>query len=178
MPDFWNVNWPRVSAMRKSSKIVLLGHFGVGKTSLIRRFVKNTFSEGYKVTIGVHITKKVVTLESGDVVSLIIWDLEGTDNLSDLRTSYLLGSHGLIYVFDVSRPSTFQNLKNDLATVNAMTNNIPLKVVGNKVDLVNRDSLMEILRERGIEVDFLSSAKTGERVEDLFHQLATLVLHA
>ena len=67
--------------MTTSKKIVLLGHFGVGKTSIIRKFVTNEFSSDYKVTIGVHILKKEVPVTNGEDVSLIIWDLEGTDNI-------------------------------------------------------------------------------------------------
>jgi len=78
--------------MQKSKKIVILGHFGVGKTSLIRRFVNDSFSDNYKVTIGVHITKKVVELNADETISLIIWDLEGTDEVQMIRNSYLLGT--------------------------------------------------------------------------------------
>lgn len=178
MPDYWNVNLPRALAMQKSKKIVLLGHFGVGKTSLIRRFVENSFSEDYKVTIGVHITKKIISLSAREHMSLIIWDLEGTDRLADLRTSYLLGSHGIIYVFDITRPSTFQNLKDDLETVRSLVKDTPVKVVGNKLDLVDREHTKQLMSDMGINPDFLTSAKTGETVEDLFHQLAMQLLHA
>lgn len=164
--------------MQKSKKIVLLGHFGVGKTSLIRRFVENSFSDNYKVTIGVHITKKVVTLADGQQVSLILWDLEGTDRLEDVRDSYLLGTHGLFYVFDVSRPSTFQDLNRDLEIVRKKVKNTPIKVIGNKTDLVAPEKLQEMLDGYQIESDFLTSAKTGETVEEAFHQLATQLCHA
>ena len=117
--------------MQKSKKIVVLGHFGVGKTSLIRRFVDDSFSDNYKVTIGVHITKKIVEISAAETISLIIWDLEGTDEVHMIRESYLLGSHGIIFVFDVSRPSTFQNLNEDLGIVAKKTPNTPMVVVGN-----------------------------------------------
>ena len=63
--------------MTPSKKIVVLGHFGVGKSSLIRSFIENSFSEDYKVTIGVQISKKTVTLQDNKNISLILWDLEG-----------------------------------------------------------------------------------------------------
>ena len=85
--------------MQASKKIVVLGHFGVGKTSLIRRFVEDSFSDNYKVSIGVHITKKVVEISVENKVSLILWDLEGTDDLKTIRDSYLLGTHGVVFVF-------------------------------------------------------------------------------
>lgn len=161
--------------MRKSKKIVILGHFGVGKTSLIRRFVKNSFSDNYKVSIGVHITKKVVDFNSDDAISLIIWDLEGTDDLHMVRDAYLLGTHGMIYVFDVSRPSTFQDIGADLGIVAKKAPNTPLMVVGNKADLVPLNELKALLKEQKIKTDFLTSAKTGNAVNEMFTELATLL---
>ncbi len=161
--------------MQKSKKIVILGHFGVGKTSLIRRFVENSFSDNYKVTIGVHITKKVVEISIGNSVSLILWDLEGTDDIKTIRSSYLLGTHGAVFVFDVTRPSTFQNLNDDLKITAEKLLDVPLIVVGNKIDLVDLTDLNSIFKENNISSDFLSSAKTGESVEELFHKMATLL---
>ena len=161
--------------MLKSKKIVVLGHFGVGKTSLIRRFVTDTFSDNYKVTIGVHITKKVVQITTDKAVSFILWDLEGTDDLSSIRNSFLLGSHGVVFVFDVSRPSTFQNLNEDLKNVQEKITNIPILVVGNKLDLVVLSELETLLKQHEISVDFFTSAKTGGAVNDMFIKLAKLL---
>ncbi|WP_297707202.1 Rab family GTPase [uncultured Eudoraea sp.] len=161
--------------MQRSKKIVILGHFGVGKTSLIRRFVTNQFSDKYKVTIGVHITKKVVALTSEDSISLILWDLEGTDDLDQIRDAYLLGTHGIIFVFDISRPSTFQHLKTDLQIVSRKIPDRPLLIIGNKKDLVPEDELHETLNEHAIQYNYLTSAKTGDMVEEVFLDLANLL---
>ena len=161
--------------MQKSKKIVILGHFGVGKTSLIRRFVEDSFSDKYKVTIGVHITKKVVELSADETISLIIWDLEGTDEVQMIRDAYLLGTHGVVFVFDVSRPSTFQNINEDLKIVAEKTPNTPLIVVGNKIDLVINNELQGLLIENNIEANYLTSAKTGDSVNEMFTHLASLL---
>ncbi len=159
--------------MIASKKIVLLGHFGVGKSSLIRRFVENTFTEDYKVTIGVHISKKTVEISNGkDTVTLIIWDLEGHDDIKKTRSSYLLGTHGFIYVFDLSRPVTFENLKSEVTFLKDNFPNIPLKVVGNKLDLVNTSYLKQYDAIFKLLVDFFTSAKSGSKVESLFSKLA------
>ena len=155
---------------------MVLGHFGVGKTSLIRRFVENSFSDNYKVSIGVHITKKVVEITPNESVSLILWDLEGTDDLNHIRESYLLGTHGIIYVFDVSRPTTFQEIHQDLSILEKKASGTLVKVVGNKVDLVVQDEVAQILENHNISYDYLTSAKTGGKVNDLFEQLAKMLL--
>ena len=159
--------------MKISKKIVLIGHFGVGKSSLIRRFVENTFSENYKVTIGVHIFKKDVELpEENKDVSLIIWDLEGNDDINNTRASYLLGTNGFIYVFDVSRPATYGDLETDIQYLKNNHKNVPLKVVGNKADLVTKEFIKQNSGIFKPFVDFYTSAKTGDKVEDVFSKLA------
>ena len=161
--------------MQKSKKIVILGHFGVGKTSMVRRFVENTFSEDYLVTIGVHISKKVVEISAGESISMILWDLEGTDDIESIRKAYLMGSSGVLFVFDVSRPSTFQNIINDLELVAQKTQQIPLLIIANKMDLVNEEDLDKILTNKNISYDFLVSAKTGNNVEEAFAKMAHMV---
>lgn len=159
--------------MKISKKIVLLGHFGVGKSSLIRRFVEDTFSENYRVTIGVHILKKEVNIpEEGKDVSLIIWDLEGNDDINNTRLSYLLGTNGFIYVYDVTRPSTYEDLETDLKFINNKYEKTPLKVVGNKSDLVTKGFLKQNNDIFGHLTDYYTSAKTGSKVDDLFSKLA------
>ncbi len=161
--------------MHISKKIIVLGYFGVGKTSLIRRFVDNSFSDNYKVSIGVHITKKIVEISSDKSVSLILWDLEGTDDLRHIRESYLLGSHGAIYVFDVTRPLTFQDIRRNLVILEEKVPTIPVKIVGNKTDLITISEVEKLLNDNSIPYDYLTSAKTGSQVNDLFAELAKML---
>lgn len=149
-----------------------MGHFGVGKTSLIRRFVSNSFTDNYKVTIGVHITKKVVKLPSGTHLSLILWDLEGTDELHLIRKAYLMGTHGAIFVFDVTRPATFQHIDRDLDIIAEKIPKAHVLVVGNKLDLVDSGDIKRLLEENQIVSNYLTSAKTGDAVENAFMDLA------
>jgi len=162
--------------MTASKKIVLLGHFGVGKSSLIRRFVENEFSEDYIVTIGVHISKKIISINETDSASLIIWDIEGHDDVKKARASYLLGTHGFIYVVDLSRPVTFKNLETELSYLNEKFPKIPLKVVGNKKDLVTKQHIEQYSTILTPFIDYFTSAKTGNRVELLFSKLAKELL--
>jgi len=157
--------------MITSKKIVLLGHFGVGKTSIIRKFVTNEFSSDYKVTIGVHILKKEVNITEDEQVSLLIWDLEGTDNIDLINKAYLMGTNAFIYVFDISRPVTYSNLIENITKLKKMFSNTKIKVVGNKIDLLdgelNHDNHPELIDGEII----YSSAKTGTNIEELFDEL-------
>lgn len=161
--------------MTLSKKIVLLGHFGVGKTSIIRRFVTNEFSTDYKVTIGVHILKKEVELLE-QKVSLIIWDLEGTDNIDAINKSYLLGTHGFIYVYDVTRPATFANLKENVAKLNKQFPTTQIKTVGNKIDLLENGIEEDKHQDLIDNTNVFSSAKTGDNIEELFKELTQYII--
>ncbi|MDX1277479.1 Rab family GTPase [Oceanihabitans sediminis] len=158
--------------MSLSKKIVLLGHFGVGKSSLIRRFVEDTFTDNYKVTIGVHILKKEVEVTDKTIVNLIIWDLEGNDDIANTRPSYMLGTNGIIYVYDLTRPTTYQDLKKDLDFIKTNYANIPIKVVGNKKDLVTNVFLKENEDAFQPYTDFFTSAKKNTKVDKMFSTLA------
>ena len=94
----------------QTKKILLLGHFHVGKTSLIKRFVQNSFSEEYITSIGVTIEKKTIEIK-GQNLTFIIWDVAGEVSIDRTPPNYLLGCEGIIYVFDLSRPSTWENLQ-------------------------------------------------------------------
>ena len=158
--------------MSSPKKIVLLGHFGVGKTSLMRRFIDDTFSEDYKVTLGVQIQKKVVELRSGKKLSLIIWDVEGNTTIKNARLSYLLGSNGFIYVFDATRMDTFSELNEEIEFLKEHYPTAKVKVIGNKTDLVGKQSLVDILASKKVKYDYLTSAKSGENVNQMFQELA------
>lgn len=155
-----------------SRKIVLVGHFGVGKTSLMRRFIDNAFSEEYKVTLGVQIKKKSVFLPDGQEISLIIWDLEGNTTVRKTRESYLLGTNGFIYVFDATRSDTFIDLNDEIAFLKSKYPSATIKIIGNKTDLVNEASLKDMLKSQNIKYDYLTSAKEGTNVNKMFNTLA------
>lgn len=159
-----------------SKKIILLGHFGVGKTSLVQQFVHSQFSEKYLTTIGVKIDKKVVQV--GDrQLNMLIWDIAGSDNQKHTPKSYLLGSAGAIFVTDLTRPSTFQDLGVELEKIRSMVTGVPIKVVANKMDLFSPEALADRLAEYPSQPDFVTSAKMGKKVEELFFDLAESILN-
>lgn len=158
--------------MEKSRKIVLLGQFGVGKTSLVRRFIEDNFGDNYKSTLGVEISKKKINFPSGKVVSLIIWDLEGFSNISKTRKAYLVGSKGFMYVFDVTRPVTYISLAEEIRYITEHYPTIDVLVVGNKIDELNSTQKQAIENKYPELLHSFVSAKTGEGVAKVFTDLA------
>lgn len=156
----------------ESKKIVLLGQFGVGKTSLMRRFLINEFSSEYRTTLGVQIKKKEITLPTGRIITMIIWDLEGFSNVSKTRASYLIGSHGFIYVFDVTRPITYHLLHEEIDYLKEKYPEVILQIIGNKCDLKGTKEVVKYLAAKNVNVDRFVSAKTGEGVNELFLDIA------
>ncbi len=153
-----------------SKKIILTGSFGVGKTSLFNKFIYNRFDDKYLTTIGVKVNKKSIEID-GKEVSLLLWDIAGEVSQDKIPNSYFLGSSGIIYVFDLTRPSTYKNIANDIEYLQKMSNDATIKVVGNKLDLMDPSKVEELKSTLSTPWDIVTSAKTGENVEDLFHSL-------
>ncbi len=158
--------------MEVTKKVALLGQFGVGKSSITRRYMLDLFEADYMPTLGVQIKKKVLRMPSGKELSMIIWDLEGFSSISKTRVSYLLGSSAYIYVFDITRPFTFEHLKEEIDFIKSEYPKVELKIVGNKKDLGDHKTIEQILQKQNVEVDHFVSAKTGDGVKELFADLA------
>jgi small GTP-binding protein len=158
-------------------KICMLGGFSVGKTSLVKRYVESIFSDTYLTTVGVKIDKKVQQLPDR-VVSLVLWDLAGEDDIGSLRMSYLRGSAGYVLVADGTRRSTLEVALALRERVEADYGAMPFVLLLNKSDLKEQwainDAELEGFRQRGWWVR-ASSARTGEGVEDAFKDLAVRV---
>jgi small GTP-binding protein len=159
--------------MNNTKKVVLMGHFGVGKSSLIRRFVENVFSDDYKVTIGVHILKKTIKVNGQDL-TLVLWDIEGKDDINEVRKSHLLGTSGFIYVFDPTRKSTFENINADHNYIKSNFSKASLLTVANKSDLIEEN---DFIKENTFQIDYFVSAKTNFNVELVFNKLGINILN-
>lgn len=158
-----------------SKKVILTGSFGVGKTSLFNQFIYSRFSDKYLTTIGVKVNKKTIEV-NGREISLLVWDIAGEVSQDKVPTSYFLGASGIIYVFDLTRPSTYKNIEEDVKYLNNMVNGGIIKVVGNKEDLVSDEQLEEVKNEIAMPWDITTSAKTGKNVEELFQKLGAELL--
>ena len=161
--------------MSVSKKVILLGRYGVGKTSLVRRFVYQKFISDYQTTIGVNIEKKVVEVEEQEV-SMILWDIAGESSVTKIPETYKLGAHGVIYVFDLSRPDTYTGLATEIENLRYLLLNVPIILVGNKKDLLVENELSSILDSLTLKPAYVCSARTGEEVASFFTEIARRML--
>jgi small GTP-binding protein len=161
-------------------KICLLGAFAVGKTSLIKRFVKGIFDDKYLSTVGVKIDKKLVTIND-ERMMLIVWDMEGTDVYNNVRESYLRGASGYLLVVDGTRRDTFEHAMKYAKRVEGVLGRIPNLVLLNKSDLIDSweldDEDVQRLEASGAVVR-KTSAKTGDGVERAFLTLGRKMMDA
>ncbi|HNU36007.1 MAG TPA: Rab family GTPase [Methanomassiliicoccales archaeon] len=150
-------------------KICLLGDGEVGKTSLIRRYVLDIFDDQYIQTFGAKMSKKVLDLEDVDL-QLNIWDVLGQKTYKTLHSSYYIGANGALLVCDMTRPETFEHLKQWSADLLEVSGEIPVIILGNKCDLemkIDPLDLEDFAATLGCST-MLTSAKTGQNVEEAF----------
>lgn len=161
-----------------SKKVCLLGDFAVGKTSLMRRFLYHAFDDKYISTIGVKVSRKSVAIntDAGVVeLTMMVWDLAGSEEFSQMRTSYLRGASGAVLVCDLTRPETLTSLRRYVDDMHEVSPGARFVVAANKLDLVEQQQIEEAqVRQFAQSLPaayFLASAKTGDAVEVLFREL-------
>ncbi|NJR37838.1 MAG: GTP-binding protein [Leptolyngbyaceae cyanobacterium CSU_1_4] len=158
----------------------LIGDFGVGKTSLINRFVDRQFSDQYLSTVGVKISRKLIEVEKAGtptVFQLLIWDIEGSTKFKTIAPTYLQGAKGAIVVADVTRPETLEHLAEHIERFTNLNPQGVFVIALNKSDLIDPEQLDVLLKaSQNYPLSVLSiystSAKTGIHVDQLFQTLA------
>ena len=117
-------------------KIVFYGSANVGKTSLIIRYIKDSFSEDLKKTIGTNFLIKEVELpEHNALLKLLVWDIGGQAQFSSIRNMYFKGANGAIGVYDITSPESLLRIPGWVTSIKKTVGNIPQVLIGNKMDL-------------------------------------------
>jgi len=168
------------------SKLCLVGEKGVGKTSLIRRFVLDTFDDKYITTVGTKITKKELVVKRSELdteilVDMTVWDIMGEKGFRQLlKDAYFFGANGVLAVCDLTRKRTLDDLDDWIDGVSNIVGKIPILVAVNKSDLTDdaEFSLKEVSQTaKAFDSESLyTSAKTGEGVEECFKRLGDMMV--
>lgn len=173
-------------------KVLVVGEIGTGKTSIIKRYVHNIFSDHYKSTIGVDFALKVIDREDS-ISRLQLWDIAGQERFGNMTRVYYKEADGAIIVFDITRNPTFEHVARWLNDIRCKVNlpdgrAIPVVLFANKADLqldidfssVNKDqhliNLTGFCDNHGIQAWELTSARTGLGISDGVNKLLDCML--
>lgn len=161
-------------------KVIIIGEAGVGKTSLIKRFVSGRFTSDYRVSIGANLFVKDLILNSDIDVSIQIWNIAGQEKWVKMRHLYYKGTHGALIVGDLSRGNTFEQLKEFWnPDLKKFCGDIPKILVVNKIDLkpiVSKSEIKKLAQNINVKATIFTSAKNGQNVEEAFHQIADEII--
>ncbi|MFX0030484.1 MAG: Rab family GTPase [Candidatus Hermodarchaeota archaeon] len=162
-------------------KIVVIGDGRVGKTSIIKKFTKAPFRQDYVKTIGAQFS--VYNKEMGDdKVSLIIWDIAGQDMFHFLRPSFFKNSKAAIIVYSLEDSKlgfeSFNHISNWDDDIKKYCGDIPVYIFANKSDLIDKnivdeDEIRRIVEEFNLRGYFITSAKTGQGINEGFNAIST-----
>eukprot|EP01122_Echinamoeba_exundans_P009275 TRINITY_DN3234_c0_g1_i1.p1 TRINITY_DN3234_c0_g1~~TRINITY_DN3234_c0_g1_i1.p1 ORF type:complete len:222 (+),score=38.82 TRINITY_DN3234_c0_g1_i1:100-765(+) len=166
-------------------KIIILGDAGVGKTSLLHRYVKKTFSDNYKTTIGADFMSQQLTVGSRSV-TLQMWDTAGQERFAGLGNAFFRGADGCVLVFDIQNDKSFEALQSWQEAFIQQANctdpmSFPFIVVGNKIDVGESKRAVTIKKAQQWCIQhncqyFEASAKDSTNVNAAFEELARLVV--
>ena len=158
-----------------SFKILLLGDTSVGKTCFLKRYTEDTFQDAYLSTIGFDFKFKMVTLKNGKQVKVQLWDTAGQERFRTIAKSYYKGAHGIILIYDVSNPKTYDNIKKWLAQIKEeASSKVCIILVANKIDheerVVTEEEGEKLAKSFNLKI-FESSAKENINVTEAFQEV-------
>ncbi len=170
----------RQNELEFAYKICIFGDKAVGKTTLVDRYMTNTFHENIQSTLGASIHVKYLEIENG-TITLQIWDFGGQTRFKFLISSYARGSSGGIFMFDLTNYETLIALNEWLPEFGKTVRYIPLIMVGGKLDLeqqrvCKKDDVVDMMKLYKFHNYIECSSKTGENVESVFRDLLLKIL--
>ncbi len=170
-------------AKKLMKKICLLGDGAVGKTSLIKKFVDDSFDDKYIKTFGTKVSKKQVVInrpEDEFFLTFLIWDILGQRVHNNLHSTYYKGAAAAFIVCDVTRKETMDKLEDWISVFRGVNDAAPIVLLGNKSDLLDdkgpADAQIKAVADKFNLSYHLTSAKTGADVEESFLELGNEVI--
>ena len=161
-------------------KIIIVGAGKVGKTSLTIRFAEDRFRESYLPTLGVDFLTKNLTAD-GKQIKLQLWDTGGQEFVMSLLPFYFSGAAGAVLVYDITNRNSFNSLDYWLKQIKTNAGNIPITLVGNKIDIadqrkVSAEEAQAFAKAKNL-IYIETSAKTGVSVPDLFENIVNVIMN-
>ncbi len=167
--------------MRYTFKLIIAGDGGVGKTTLVDRYVNGTFHDNSRVTLGVQFMVKRLNIDSNPI-DLQIWDFGGEDRFRFILPAYCRGAHGAIFLYDVTSPATLFHMEEWLQVLRSQGGKFPVIMGGTKIDLGNSRKVqpaeaLEMAHRHGIFDVVEVSSKTGHNVDALFANICASMMN-
>ena len=165
-------------------KILVLGDYGAGKTSLIRQCVNEEFDDQHLTTLGANVALKDISMrfggEKADIdIELELWDIAGNKGIADVKRDFYKDGDGAIIVADLTKENNIEDCENWIKTTYQIIGEIPFIFVANKYDLIHEDELdvekMQELASRYNTPFVVTSAKFGDNANEAFHEIAERV---
>ncbi len=162
-------------------KIVVAGDGGVGKTTMLHRYINRKYLDDTRMTIGLEIFNKDVKV-NGSLYQVIFWDVGGQEHFRELHEFLIKGVMGAIFMFDLSRMNTLKSLDEWLAILRAYDKDIPILIVGSKYDLIAdrmdddeitnlNEYILNVKEERNFFDYVITSSKIGYNIDETFSAL-------
>ena len=161
--------------------VVTLGNGQVGKTSLILRYIDDTFSLNYLSTIGIDSKIKKINMPNGEQIKVKISDTAGQERFKSIAANYIKKAHGIILVYDITCHESFQDVNKWLDEIGKSENTRPMILIGNKSDMADKREVpneegMNFAKNFGQNLHFYeTSCKTGENVEEAINDLVNQI---
>ena len=155
-------------------KVIIVGDGGVGKTSLVKRHLTGQFDEKYIATLGVEVHPMRFETNYGQVC-FNIWDCAGTEKFGGLRDGYYVQANAAIVMYDVTSLNTYKNVVNWIISIRRLCPDIPIVVVGNKVDASGFGALSEVVWDTQFQHYYVSS-KSNYNYAEPFQYLTRVLM--
>ena len=177
-------NKKNIQKIKLALKIILVGDSAVGKTSILSRYIDNSFDENIKCTINIGIKTKLIDIDENTSVKMNIWDTAGQERYRSMTRQYYNNCQGAIFVFDLTKKKTFESLPQWIKELNendshSKNKKIECLILGNKSDLTNEREVIAEDIQNFINNKYLYyevSAKNGNNISLAFDDLRTKIL--